>query len=186
MLKVKKVVSDPTLSVYLGLGSNIDRQRYIAAGLDALSQCLGPLTTSSVYVSEAYGFEGDPFYNLVVGLETRLSIRDLLAQIKYIEFWVAGKSVGAKYRARKLDVDLLLYGQEVQDYGSGIVPRADVVKHEYILRPLAEIAPEEVHPVLGQKYNKLLDQLFPVSRISRVQFMGHETGEGNVSVGCCA
>ena len=63
--------------VYLSLGSNIERQRYLIAGLDALAQAFGELRLSSVYESEAVGFDGDNFYNLVVAIDTDLSVAEL-------------------------------------------------------------------------------------------------------------
>ncbi len=60
--------------VYVSVGSNIDRERNVKAALDALSDVYGELRLSSVFESEPVGFEGDPFYNLAVGLETSQSV----------------------------------------------------------------------------------------------------------------
>lgn len=157
-------------SIYLGIGSNIDRERYILAGIDALSHCFGSLMLSSVYESEAYGFKGDPFYNLVVRCRSGLSIERLISQLKHIELRVAGSAGGAKYRPRKLDIDLLLYGRMIGNYGTSKVPRADILRHEYVLRPLAEIAPRERHPLVNQTYADLLLKRFPAMGVSYVDF----------------
>ena len=72
-------------AVYLGVGSNIERERYIVAGLDALAGLFGELALSSVYDSEAIGFDGQPFLNLVVGVETGLSPGELSRRLRHIE-----------------------------------------------------------------------------------------------------
>ena len=72
--------------VLLSIGSNIDQQRYIAAGLDALSEQFGALLISSIYESVAIGFDGDNFYNLVVGIETELSVGQLSSYLKALEY----------------------------------------------------------------------------------------------------
>ena len=72
--------------VYLSIGSNIDRQQHITACLDALAAAFGELTLSSVYESEAVGFAGDNFFNLVAGVDTDLGVGELAAQLRRIEF----------------------------------------------------------------------------------------------------
>ncbi len=71
--------------VYLGIGSNIDRETSIRHGLTGLESCYGELQVSPIYESEAYGFDGDDFYNLVVGFETNLEIEEIEMQLKEIE-----------------------------------------------------------------------------------------------------
>mgnify|MGYP006165148075 CR=1 FL=1 len=71
--------------IYISVGSNIDREHYVRAGVRKLAEHFGALTLSSVYESEAVGFNGDPFYNLVVGVETTLSLTECVTLLKEIE-----------------------------------------------------------------------------------------------------
>lgn len=165
-------ISDMSITqpVYIGLGSNIDRERYILAGVIALSEQFGEIALSSVYESDAYGFNGAPFYNLVARLESAMAIDQLATLLKQIEYRVAGECKGARFRDRRLDMDLLLYAQLSRRYGSRQVPRADVIQHEYVLRPLAELAPNEKYPLTNQTYRQLLARLFPTINIKVVPF----------------
>ena len=141
--------------VYLSLGSNIDRERNIDSALTALAKFYVELDVSSVYESEAVGFAGDPFYNLVVGLETKLSVGELFAQLRELELDHGRLRGGAKFSSRTLDVDILTYADEVGDYDGLTLPRAEILYNAFVLRPLAEIAPQQVHPLKGKTYAEL-------------------------------
>ena len=108
-------------TAFLGVGSNIERERYIVAGLDALQGIFGELALSSVYDSEAIGFDGQPFLNLVARVETGLAVGELARQLRHIEV-EHGRLPGAtRFSARQLDIDLLTYDDEV-----GIIDGVDV------------------------------------------------------------
>lgn len=95
--------------VYVGLGSNIDKEKNIFAGLAHLGQQFGDLQQSAIYESPAVGFEGASFYNLVVTFQTKLAPLDLISQLKLIE-QANGRPANARsFSARTLDIDLLLY-----------------------------------------------------------------------------
>ena len=141
--------------VYLSLGSNIDRYQHITAGLDALELVFGELEISSVYESEAVGFKGNPFLNLVVGGETNLSIAALSAVLKKIEDNNGRVRGGPKFAARTLDIDILTY-DECNGVISGVqLPRDEIVNNAFVLWPLAEIAPNACHPVTKETYASL-------------------------------
>ena len=130
--------------VYLGLGSNIDRKRHLAAAVRALSELLQHMQVSIVYESEAVGFSGDPFYNLVVGGETDASLERIIKQLKQIEDDNGRDRSGPKYGPRTLDIDLLAF-DELQGVHQGIrLPRSEIFEQSYVLRPLAELAPDLV------------------------------------------
>lgn len=143
------------LEVFLGVGSNVDRERSIAAGLRALSEHFGALTVSSVYESDPVGFAGDPFFNLVVGFRTVAPVWELADQLAAIER-EAGRTRGdEKFAARTLDLDLLLYGDAVLNHGSLRIPREDITRYAFVLEPLHELAPQRRHPVLGHTFAAL-------------------------------
>ena len=142
-------------AIYLSLGSNVERHKNITAALDALAKLLGELRISSVYESKSVGFDGSNFFNLVVGAETSLSITELSETLKRIEDDNGRKRSGPKFSPRTLDIDILTYGDFV-DNESGIeLPRAEITKNAFVLLPLAEIAPQVLHPQLQKSYRDL-------------------------------
>jgi len=110
----------------------------------------GEVVLSSVYRSAAVGFDGDDFLNLAVRLNSDDSPRSICYEIELIHN-LAGRNRGSnKWEARTLDIDLLLYNDLVRDERPVRVPRGDVLQYSFVLRPLAEIAPDHVHPVSGK------------------------------------
>ena len=141
--------------VYVSIGSNIDREHYVRAGLAALRQHYGHVTSSRVYESEAVGFTGDRFYNLVAGFDTEQPLRVVAAALRDIEQQHARDRRAPRFSPRTLDIDLLLYGEIVVDEDSLQVPRDEITRYAFVLGPLAEIAGAERHPVSGHTYAEL-------------------------------
>ncbi|MFT6958435.1 MAG: 2-amino-4-hydroxy-6-hydroxymethyldihydropteridine diphosphokinase [Halieaceae bacterium] len=141
--------------VYLGVGSNIERERYIVAGLDALQGLFGELALSPVYDSEAIGFEGQPFLNLVAAVDTELSLAELAARLRHIETEHGRPAHASPNSSRQLDIDILLYDQLVGVINGVELPRGEIMHNAFVLRPLAELAPERLHPVVEQSYHAL-------------------------------
>ncbi len=136
--------------VYLGLGSNIDARNNLRLALRELRRRFGELTVSPVYRSAPLGFDGPDFLNLVVALATDADPMQLLEEIERIHE-MAGRSRGPdKFRSRPLDIDLLLYDDRVEPDPPLRLPRPDVLEYGFVLRPLADIAPDRVHPVTGR------------------------------------
>ncbi|WP_445363093.1 2-amino-4-hydroxy-6-hydroxymethyldihydropteridine diphosphokinase [Microbulbifer sp. ANSA003] len=144
--------------VYLSLGSNINRAQYIRAALDALTGRFGELQVSRVFESEAVGFQGDNFYNLVVGLQTDLPVGQLALCLRGIEDANGRLRSGPKFSARTLDIDILTYDHLTGTVDGVKLPRGEIVKNAFVLQPLAEIAPEELHPVEQKTYRQLWDE----------------------------
>lgn len=159
--------------VYVSVGSNIDRDAMIRSCVIALENIFSNLLKSSVYESIAVGFEGDNFYNLVVGFDADdpYEVMDILHGIEQQH----GRSRGQKkFSARTLDLDLLLFDQlDLHDQGLD-VPRREIQHYAFVLGPLAELAPQEVHPQLQKTYAQLwseycvnhpteADSIWPVS-----------------------
>jgi 2-amino-4-hydroxy-6-hydroxymethyldihydropteridine diphosphokinase len=144
--------------VYLSLGSNIDREYNLAGGLNALACKLGHLTLSQVYESEAVGFDGAPFLNLVVTFETTRKVRDLVAFFHQVEA-DHGRVRGKKRCAsRTLDIDILTYGDVVGEVDGVILPRNEILRYAFVLKPLCDLAGDEKHPVLHKTYCQLLTE----------------------------
>lgn len=155
--------------VLLSIGSNIDQQRYIAAGLDALSEQFGALLISSIYESVAIGFDGDNFYNLVVGIETELSVGQLSSYLKALEYKNGRRRDCPRFSARTLDIDILTYDSTVGTIEGVLLPRQEILENAFVLLSLAELVPNEVHPVAKLNYKTLWQRydrqqtLWPVS-----------------------
>ncbi|MCR9107154.1 MAG: 2-amino-4-hydroxy-6-hydroxymethyldihydropteridine diphosphokinase [Gammaproteobacteria bacterium] len=145
----------PMSQVFLGVGSNIERDRYICAGLDALQNLFGELRLSSVYDSPAIGFDGQPFLNLVVAVTTRLSVGELFGQLRQLEKAHGRPENATRFSPRQLDIDILTYDDLVGVIDGVVLPRDEVLHSAFVLRPLAELAPREQHPVDGRCYAQL-------------------------------
>jgi len=138
--------------VYVGIGSNIDRDASVRAGVADLRAHYGELRLSSVYESEAVGFAGDPFYNMVAGFRTDESIDEVLATLNEIEANHGRRRNGPRFVSRTLDLDLLLYGDEIVTTEKYHLPRDEILRYAFVLWPLAEVAPETVHPETGKTF----------------------------------
>ena len=138
--------------VFLGLGSNIQREENIASGLQALAQQFDVVRTSPVYESEPVGFEGDAFYNLVMQVETLLPVKEVQLILRKIEH-DHGRGFDVKGPGpRALDIDILLYDDLVGHFDGVTLPREEILLNAFVLWPLAEIAPADIHPLLQKSY----------------------------------
>jgi 2-amino-4-hydroxy-6-hydroxymethyldihydropteridine diphosphokinase len=141
--------------IYISLGSNIDRDRNTRAGIKALRERFGELELSSVYESEAVGFEGDAFYNMVIACEISEDVHSANRALAEIEDAHGRNRSGPRFSSRTLDLDLLLYDDLVLDENGLKLPREEILKNAFVLWPLAEIAPERIHPVAQKTYAEL-------------------------------
>ena len=141
--------------VYISIGSNIERYRHVSAALDALAGWFGELAISPVYESESVGFDGSDFLNLVVGVDTNMSVGELSRRFKKIEADNGRKASAPKFSPRTLDLDILTWGDATGTLDGVELPRAEILKNAFVLRPLADIAPDELHPVCGESYRSL-------------------------------
>ncbi|NKB76161.1 MAG: 2-amino-4-hydroxy-6-hydroxymethyldihydropteridine diphosphokinase [Gammaproteobacteria bacterium] len=145
-------------TVILSLGSNIDREQNIAKAIADIRNAYGALKISPIYETSSVGFSGPPFFNLVVGFQTGesvISIRDKLREIES----TAGRVRGPKsFASRVLDIDIILYGdQNLLDQGYNI-PRDEIDKYAYVLKPLADLYPQMIHPVSGLSIKTMWQQ----------------------------
>ena len=140
--------------IYISVGTNHNREHHIRMAVQELAQQFGELQLSSVYESDAVGFKGDAFYNMVIGASTTLSVADCVAVFKAIEDRHGRVRGGEKFCGRTLDLDLLTYDTLVCRQPVEL-PRGEITENAFVLWPLAEIAAEQIHPVTGQSYAAL-------------------------------
>ncbi len=143
------------VKIYISLGSNIDREANTRAGVAALRQAFGELELSSVFESEAVGFEGDAFFNMVIAADTAQPVEQVAAILHRIEAEQGRSREGPKFSSRTLDLDLLLYGDQVVDQPGLQIPRDEILKRAFVLWQLAEIAHDDIHPQVGRSYGEL-------------------------------
>lgn len=139
------------MKVYVSIGSNIDREAMIRSCIKSLEQHFGVIQHSSVYDSISVGFEGDNFLNMVVSFEAEDHVA-LVNTLREIEQAHGRDRTEKKYASRTLDLDLLLFGQlDLNDQGYN-VPRDEILKYAFVLGPLAELAPDEIHPLTRKTF----------------------------------
>lgn len=141
--------------IYISLGSNIERERHMRAALAALHAQFADLQCSSIYESEPVGFQGDNFFNAVAACDTEKPVRAVVQSLAAIEAQQGRVRTAERFAARTLDLDLLLYGDLVVQEQDIKLPRAEILTHAFVLCPLAQIAPDTLHPVVRKTYAEL-------------------------------
>lgn len=150
-------------SVYLGLGTNIgNKRKNMVTGAALLAERAGDvLSLSSFYETEPWGFDSEnTFLNAALELETSCSPMELLRLTQQIEQEMGRtqKSDGS-YHDRIIDIDILLYGNEIIHTEELVVPHPLMQQRLFVMQPLAEIAPSLVHPVLQKSMYELYMEL---------------------------
>lgn len=148
-----------THTAYLGLGSNVDAGRHIRIAIEVLRGRFGDIGISPVYRSVAVGFDGDDFLNLAVRIETDLDPRELREFLRDLEAEHGRDRSAPKWSDRTLDIDILLYDDLVRYDDELEIPRKEILKFAHVLKPLADIAPEVIHPTRKQSLAVILDAL---------------------------
>jgi 2-amino-4-hydroxy-6-hydroxymethyldihydropteridine diphosphokinase len=141
--------------VYLSLGSNVEPQRHLTAALDELRERFGALAVSPAYRTKSVGFDGADFVNLAVGLDTDLSPQELNDWLHALEDRQGRRRDVPRFSDRTLDLDIVFYDRLVTEGPGHLQIPRDELKHAFVLRPIADIAPQFAHPVTGRTMAEL-------------------------------
>ena len=148
--------------VYIGFGSNIgDRLAHIQDAIRALSKTEGITLQkiSSIYKTDPVGYEAQAqFLNGVAAIQTNLPPLSLLYTLKNIETEV-GRRHRIRWGPREIDLDILIYGDMCLQTEKLVIPHPEMHRRGFVLGPLAEIAPDLVHPVFQETVQTLLERL---------------------------
>jgi 2-amino-4-hydroxy-6-hydroxymethyldihydropteridine diphosphokinase len=144
--------------VYVSVGSNQKAHYHIPKALETISSLFSPVDISPVYESVAVGFDGDNFLNLVVGFDTELSLDELNSVLGEIEKSCGRVRGKQRFMSRTMDLDLLLYGDLICHDDEWDIPRQEIICNAFVLKPLSDLAPNDIHPELHQTYSQLWKQ----------------------------
>ncbi len=154
--------------IFLGLGSNIGaRLSYLRKAVREV--CLLPgfdfLAHSSIYEAEPWGFrDQNKFLNCVLACICRLKPEEALRALKKVEI-EAGRKQREKWHEREIDIDILFYGNRVINRGGLVIPHPMLVNRNFVLKPLSELAPAFVHPVLIRNVEYLFNHTKDKNRV---------------------
>lgn len=143
--------------VFVAAGSNVQPESALRTALDALERIYGPLRISPAYRNKAVGFEGDDFINLVVGFTTNDPLTEVRRNLQQVEALCGRPPNAPKWAPRTMDLDILLYGDTVSTEPGLLLPRPDLIKRPYMLKPMADVAPDVMHPTLHRTMQQLWD-----------------------------
>ncbi|WP_064605957.1 2-amino-4-hydroxy-6-hydroxymethyldihydropteridine diphosphokinase [Photobacterium sp. J15] len=158
-------------TVYISIGSNIEREYHIRAAVTELKTLGTGIEVSRIFEAEPVGFSGPNFYNCVLAMETALPLEHLQQNLKQLELSYGRAPDAQKNQSRTLDLDILLYGDLVQDCAPQL-PRSDLYKFAFVLLPMMELCPELEIPGDGRTVSQLWhafednQALWPVERIA--------------------
>ena len=155
-------------TTYLSLGSNQgNKLENLQNTVDLIAQNIGSIAKiSSVYKTAAWGFESDDFFNICLEVSTNLNPENILKNIHEIELLLGRKRTSEKeYKARTIDIDVLLFDNEIIFSKELIVPHKDMLNRKFVMVPLSEIAPTLLHPIEKQRIQVCLNNCTDKSEI---------------------
>ncbi len=138
--------------VFFGIGSNINPEENITLAVREIKNIFNDVIVSPVYKNKSVGFEGCDFLNLVVSCSTKMSVYEVNDFIEQVHNLSGRERQSNKYLSRTLDIDLLMFGDDIIDDDKIHIPRDDILKYTFVLKPLVDIAPESIHPITKSSF----------------------------------
>jgi 2-amino-4-hydroxy-6-hydroxymethyldihydropteridine diphosphokinase len=141
--------------VYVAAGSNVKPREHLRRALAALRVAYPDLEVSPAYANRPVGFDGDDFINLVVGFTSDESLDSVVSRLRTVEEICGRPRMAPKWAPRTMDLDILLFGDVVGTFPGAVLPRPDLLRRPFMLGPLADLAPDLVHPIAGTTIGEL-------------------------------
>ena len=147
-------------TIYLSLGSNIpDRAAHLSRATNCIAESIGTIIIkSSIYETQSWGYDDNDYLNMAIEVKTTLSPSDLLKATNKIEADLGRVRSGNGYEARTIDIDILFYYNESLDLPLLTIPHPKIALRRFVLQPMADIAPDFVHPTKGKTMAVLLEE----------------------------
>lgn len=154
-------------TVYIGVGSNIEREKHVRAAWQELALLGEELHASPIYECAAVGFDSHAFFNFVVRLKTAMTLDDFSFQLRQIELKWGREENAAKYQDRTLDLDIVLYGDCVSE-NDPVLPRPDIYRYPFVIQPLYELCPQRVIAGDGRTVEQIWQQAQDLASLTPV------------------
>ena len=145
--------------IFVGIGSNIDREKNIKSCVSILKDVYGDMMISPVYETESMGFDGPNFYNLVSCFETDQSVYELKNTLNEIENDHGRHFNETKYSSRTLDIDILYYDDLVLSDDKIQIPRKEICEYDFVLKPLVDLVPDFIHPTRNISHKDMMNNI---------------------------
>ena len=144
--------------VYIGIGSNVDREENIRSCIKCLHEKYSVISLSPLYETSSMGFDGPNFYNLVCCFETSQDVVVLKTELSVIEKNHGRSMNETKFSSRTLDIDILYYDDLIYEDDNLKLPRKEIIQYDFVLQPLVDIAPEFIHPLINKTNKEIMDE----------------------------
>jgi 2-amino-4-hydroxy-6-hydroxymethyldihydropteridine diphosphokinase len=138
--------------VILGLGSNIKPHAHLTQAVQMLREHFPSLELSPIYETQAVGFSGANFWNMVAGIKTDMSLDTIKTLLRGMEVDIGRPQQAQKWVDRCIDIDILTFGNFIGISVAGHLPRADILRYAHVLAPLADLYPDECHAQTGRSF----------------------------------
>ena len=145
--------------IFVGIGSNIDREKNIKSCVSILKDVYGDMMISPVYETESMGFDGPNFYNLVSCFETNQSVYELKNTLNEIENDHGRHFNETKFSSRTLDIDILYYDDLVLSDDKIQIPRKEICEYDFVLKPLVDLVPDFIHPTRNISHKDMMNNI---------------------------
>ncbi len=159
-------------TVFVSIGSNLEPRKHIEMALEALRDQFGDIRLSPVYETEAIGFSGQAFLNLVISLESDASPDKIKKIFKKIEADLGRVKRKSSFSPRRIDLDIILYGDAVIQQPGLELPSKEIDKYAFVLQPLVDLAPDMRFPGRDVSFARLWEQALQDGTMSKGRKLG--------------